>query len=73
MQYNEEYVIPESMMDIDFLLPIGKAKTMRVGTDVTLVSYSRGVKYCLDAAELLQKEGISCEVINLRTIRPMDR
>jgi len=46
---------------------------MKAGTDVTIVGYSRNVKYSLEAAELLQKEGISCEVINLRTIKPMDR
>lgn len=46
---------------------------MREGTDITLVSYARGVKYCLDAAEELAKEGIKCEVINLRSIKPLDR
>lgn len=46
---------------------------MRAGTDVTIVGYSRNVKFSLEAAALLQKEGISCEVINLRTIKPLDR
>lgn len=46
---------------------------MREGKHVTLVGYSRNVKYSLQAAEELAKEGISCEVINLRTIKPMDR
>lgn len=60
-------------MSHDFLIPIGKGKIMREGTDVTLVSYARGVKWCLDAADELAKEGIKCEVINLRSIKPMDR
>lgn len=56
----------------DFVLPIGKAKTERAGTDVTIVSHSMGVKLALDAAEKLAEQGISAEVINLRTIRPLD-
>jgi pyruvate dehydrogenase E1 component beta subunit len=55
------------------VVPIGKAKIMKEGTDVTIVGYSRNVKFSLEAAELLAKEGISCEVINLRTIKPLDR
>lgn len=46
---------------------------MREGTDVTLVGFSRNVLYSLEAAEELQKQGISAEVINLRTIKPLDR
>jgi len=46
---------------------------MKEGQDVTIVGYSRNVKFSLEAAELLAKEGISCEVINLRTIKPLDR
>lgn len=46
---------------------------MREGADVTIVGYSRNVKYSLETAKLLEKEGISCEVINLRTIKPLDR
>ena len=46
---------------------------MREGKDITLVSFSKPVGYCLQAAEILEKEGVSCEVINLRTIRPLDR
>lgn len=56
----------------DWLVPIGKAKVAREGTDVTIVSYSRGVKFALQAAEMLAEEGISTEVVDLRTIRPMD-
>lgn len=54
-------------------MPIGKAKIMREGKHVTIVAYSRSVKYSLQAAEELAKEGISCEVVNLRTIKPLDR
>ncbi|MEO1029104.1 MAG: pyruvate dehydrogenase complex E1 component subunit beta [Pseudomonadota bacterium] len=56
----------------DYVLPIGKAAVKRVGTDVTLVAYSRMVGFALEAAEKLAAEGISAEVIDLRTIRPMD-
>ena len=56
----------------DWVLPIGKAKVAREGTDVTIVSYSRGVKFSLEAAEILAGEGVSAEVVDLRTIRPMD-
>ncbi len=56
----------------DWIVPIGKAKIAREGTDVTIVSYSRGVKFSLEAAEILAGEGISAEVVDLRTLRPMD-
>ncbi len=56
----------------DFILPIGKAKVERPGTDVTIVSFSLMVDFCLKAAEKLAEEGISAEVINLRTLRPLD-
>ncbi|HPF46797.1 MAG: pyruvate dehydrogenase complex E1 component subunit beta [Alphaproteobacteria bacterium] len=56
----------------DYTIPIGKAKVARSGSDVTLVSYSIGVKFALEAAEKLAAEGIDAEVIDLRTIRPLD-
>jgi pyruvate dehydrogenase E1 component beta subunit len=56
----------------DYVLPIGKARIMREGRDVTLVSYSIGVGLALEAAETLAGEGIDAEVIDLRTLRPMD-
>ena len=56
----------------DLIVPIGKAKIEKEGTDVTIVSYSMGVKVALDAAAELESQGISAEVINLRTIRPLD-
>jgi pyruvate dehydrogenase E1 component beta subunit len=56
----------------DFVLPIGKARIARVGKDVTIVSYSRGMAYALDAAKRLAEEGIEAEVIDVRTLRPLD-
>ena len=56
----------------DYTVPIGKAKVARVGKDVTLVAWSIGMNYALKAAEELSKLGIEAEVIDLRTIRPMD-
>ena len=56
----------------DFVLPIGKARIARAGKDVTIVSWAMGMSYALKAADELAKEGIEAEVIDLRTIRPMD-
>ncbi|MBO0347313.1 pyruvate dehydrogenase complex E1 component subunit beta [Roseibium limicola] len=67
--YGQTFEIPD--MD-DFILPIGKAKVERTGSDVTLVSWSIGMTYALKAADQLAEQGISAEVINLRTIRPLD-
>jgi pyruvate dehydrogenase E1 component beta subunit len=57
----------------DYVLPIGKARVMREGTDLTIVSYSIGVGLALEAAEILAGEGVDVEVIDLRTIRPLDK
>jgi len=57
----------------EHIVPIGKARTMRSGKDVTIVSYSIGVGLALEAAEALAGEGIEAEVIDLRTLRPMDK
>ncbi len=56
----------------DFVIPIGKAKIARPGRDVTIVSWSRGMVYALEAAKELEAEGIEAEVIDLRTLRPLD-
>jgi pyruvate dehydrogenase E1 component beta subunit len=56
----------------DWLVPIGKARIARPGTHVTIVSFARGMVYALDAAEQLAREGIEAEVIDLRTLRPLD-
>ncbi|HEV7258377.1 MAG TPA: pyruvate dehydrogenase complex E1 component subunit beta [Bosea sp. (in: a-proteobacteria)] len=67
--YGRTFEVPKSE---DFLVPIGKAKVVRPGSDVTIVSFGIGMTYALGAAEALAKEGIEAEVIDLRTIRPMD-
>jgi pyruvate dehydrogenase E1 component beta subunit len=69
MVYGTSFDVPE--MD-DFTVPIGKAKIWREGTDVTLVSFSIGMKYALETADRLSSEGISAEVIDLRSLRPID-
>ena len=58
--------------DGPFKIPLGQAAVRREGTDITLVSYSRMVHIALDAAQLLAQEGIEAEVIDLRTLRPLD-
>jgi pyruvate dehydrogenase E1 component subunit beta len=67
--YGLEYDVPDLE---DYTLPIGKAAVIREGTDVTLVGYSRCTGFAMDAAEKLAAEGISAEVIDLRSIRPLD-
>jgi len=68
--YGQSFEVPK--MD-DFVLPIGKAKIVRPGTDVTITSFSLMMARALEAAEALAEEGISAEVIDLRTIRPLDK
>lgn len=67
--YGLEYDVPD--LD-DYTLPIGKAAVIREGTDVTLVGYSRCTGFAMEAAEKLAAEGISAEVVDLRSIRPLD-
>ncbi|WP_435200984.1 pyruvate dehydrogenase complex E1 component subunit beta [Qipengyuania sp. 902] len=68
--YGRSFDVPD--MD-DYVLPIGKARIMREGSDVTIVAYSIAVGLALEAAEELAGEGIDAEVIDLRTLRPLDR
>lgn len=67
--YNSKGEVPE---DPEFLVPIGKAAVMKEGSAVTLVGYGRMAVLCLQAARLLEQEGISCEVIDLRSLYPLD-
>ncbi|TVS02348.1 MAG: pyruvate dehydrogenase complex E1 component subunit beta [Rhodobacteraceae bacterium] len=67
--YGRSFEVPD--LD-DFTVPFGKAKTWRKGSDVTIVSFGIGMTYALEAAEQLAGDGIEAEVIDLRTIRPMD-
>ena len=69
MMYGLEFDVPEIE---DYVLPIGKAKVRREGTDVSITAHSRMVGFALQAAEQLAGEGISAEVIDLRTLRPLD-
>ncbi len=69
LMYGESFEVPDTD---DWTVPIGKAKIRTVGTDVTIVAYSIMVGKALDAAKQLAQQGISAEVIDLRTIRPMD-
>ena len=68
MMYSDMGEVPEE----EYLIEIGKADVKREGTDVTIVSYNKMMKLALKAAEELEKEGISAEVVDLRTIRPLD-
>ena len=67
--YNSKGEVPE---DPEFLVPFGQAAVVRAGTDVTIVAYSRMTILALQAAAELEQEGISCEVVDLRTLSPLD-
>lgn len=69
IMYGQSFDVPDVE---DRVLPIGKARVRKTGTDVTLVAYSISVGYALEAAKRLEEEGISAEVIDLRSIRPLD-
>lgn len=59
--------------DEEYTLPIGKADVKRQGSDLTVVTYGLMVHHCLEAAQELEEEGISCEVVDIRTLRPLDK
>ena len=67
--YGRSFDVP--VLD-DFTIPFGKARVWREGSDVTIVSFGIGMTYALEAADILAKDGISAEVIDLRTLRPLD-
>jgi pyruvate dehydrogenase E1 component beta subunit len=69
LTYGKRGPVPEG----EYLVPIGKADIKREGSDVTIITWSKSVFLCLDAAEALAQEGISAEVVDLRTLRPLDR
>ena len=66
--YGDKAEVPEE----EYILPIGVADIKRAGTDVTIVSFGKIIKEAYTAADALEKEGISCEIIDLRTVRPLD-
>lgn len=68
LEYGEKMEIPTE----EYVVPIGKAKVIREGKHITLVSYSRMLKFCKEAADEMAKKGISVEIIDLRTIKPLD-
>lgn len=72
IMYGKEFEVSDAVWHEDFVLPIGKAKVQREGTDMTIVTFSKMVGHAMEAAELLAAKGINVEVINLRSIRPMD-
>jgi pyruvate dehydrogenase E1 component beta subunit len=69
LTYGKRGPVPEG----EYIIPIGKADIKREGTDVTLITWSKNVFLVLDAAEQLAQQGISAEVLDLRTLRPLDR
>ena len=69
IMYGQSFEVPAIE---DLVIPIGKARIWREGTDVTIVSFGVGMKYALEAADELEGDGVSAEVIDLRTLRPMD-
>jgi len=73
IMYGREFEIPEHVLDPDYVLELGKAHIAREGKDVTLVAHSKMVGFALEAAEKMAQQGVSAEVINLRSIRPLDR
>lgn len=73
LMYGQSFTLSPEAMSPDFVIPIGKAKIMRPGKDVTITCFSRMVHVSLEAAKILAAKGIDAEVINLRSIRPLDR
>lgn len=73
LMYGVSFPMSDAAQSKDWIVPIGKAKFEREGTDCTLITYSKEVGLALEAAEVLAGKGISCEVINLLSIRPLDR
>ena len=72
LMYGVTFDLSPEAQSADFTIPIGKAKIERAGTDVTLVAHSRAVGTAMEAADELAKLGISAEVVNLRSLRPLD-
>jgi pyruvate/2-oxoglutarate/acetoin dehydrogenase E1 component len=64
--------IAEELPTEDYIVPLGKARIARAGTDITIATYGQNVYHCLDAAKLLEAQGINAEVIDLRSLNPLD-
>jgi len=67
------YMTKGEVPEEEYTIPLGKAEVKRVGKDITLISYSRDVLLCMEAAECLSREGIEAEVVDLRTLAPLDK
>lgn len=72
LMYGTSFTLSDEAQSADYVTPIGKCRIMREGKDVTIVAFSRMVQFALEAADKLAQEGIQAEVINLRSIRPLD-
>ena len=73
MEHKKTYrLVVGDVPEKDYTIPIGSADIKFQGNDITIVSYGLMVHYCLEAAQTLSSEGISCEVIDLRTLKPLD-
>ena len=72
LAYGLSHDVPEEFISDDFIIEIGKANILKEGSDVTIVTFSLCVKKVLESLELLEKSGINAEVIDLRTLRPLD-
>lgn len=73
MLYGQTFPLSDEAQSLDFLIPFGKAKIEREGNHVSVITFSKSVGVCLEVAKELEKEGISVEVINLRSLRPLDK
>merc|ERR1712187_1057390 len=73
LMYGVSFPMTDEQQSSDWIVPIGKARVEIPGTDVTLLSFSKTVGLCLEAAELMKTKGVSVEVINLLSLRPLDR
>jgi len=71
--YGQAFPVSPAAQSPDFVIPFGKAKIERAGTDVTIVAFSRMVGVALEAAKELEGRGVSAEIVNLRSLRPLDR
>jgi pyruvate dehydrogenase E1 component beta subunit len=72
MESEQMYADKGEVPEDEYFIPIGKADIKRAGTDVTIVSFGKIIKTAYAAAEELEKDGISCEIVDLRTVRPID-
>jgi len=72
LEYGTSYPVSDQVLSNDFVIPIGKAKIEREGKDITIVAHSRTVGFAMKAADMLARTGVSAEVINLRSIKPLD-